>query len=81
MAAAKSALAGEYAARPIEDNLREIEMYLLPRNFPVEVSGMIGKITAADVQRVAKRLFDANALTVVVVGKVNEAFNSGKSGL
>ncbi|MEP7338364.1 MAG: pitrilysin family protein [Acidobacteriota bacterium] len=79
--AAKSVLASEYAARSIEYNLREIEMFLLPRNFPVEAPGAIQKITAADVQRVAKRLFDANALTVVVVGKVNDAFNSGKSGL
>jgi len=81
LAAAKSSLAGEYATRSIEHNLREIEMFLLPRNFPVEVSGAIQRITAADVQRVAKRLFDANAMTVVIVGKVNDAPNSGKPGL
>ncbi len=81
VAVAKSSLAGEYAARSIEFNLREIEMFLLPRNFPTEVAGLIGKISAADVQRVAKRLFDANALTVVVAGKVNDALNSGKPGL
>jgi zinc protease len=81
VAAAKSALAGEYAARSVEHNLREIEMFLLPRNFPLEVAGAIQKITAADVQRVAKRLFDANALTVVVVGNVSDVFNSGKPGV
>ncbi|MEO6725977.1 MAG: pitrilysin family protein [Blastocatellia bacterium] len=81
VAAARSSLAGEYAARSIESNLREVETFLLPRNFPTEVAGLIEKISAADVQRVAKRLFDANALTVVVVGKVNDAFNSGKPGL
>lgn len=80
LAEAKSALANDVAARPIEQNLRDIEMYLLPRNLPVEIGKKIEAITAADVQRVAKRLLDANALTVVVVGKVNEAFNSGNSG-
>lgn len=81
LAEAKSALANDVAARPIEHNLRDIEMYLLPRNLPVEIGKKIEAISAADVQRVAKRLLDANALTVVVVGKVNEAFNSGKTGL
>ena len=81
LAEAKSALTNDVAARPIEQNLRDIEMYLLPRNLPVEIGKKIEAISAADVQRVAKRLLDANALTVVVVGKVNEAFNSGKTGL
>jgi zinc protease len=80
LAEAKSALTNDMAARPIEHNLRDIEMYLLPRNLPVEIGKKIEAISAADVQRVAKRLLDANALTVVVVGKVNEAFNSGNSG-
>jgi len=79
LAAAKAELAAEYGARPIEHNLRDIEMYLLPRNFPVELSKKIESITVADVQRVAKRLLDANALTVVVAGKVNEAFNPGNT--
>ncbi len=77
LAAAKSDLSGNYAARLIEQNLREIEMYQLPRNFPLEVDKAIQKISAADLQRVAKRLLNANALTVVVVGKVNESFKSG----
>ena len=77
LAAAKSALVAEYSARPVEYNLREIEMFLLPRNLPVEMSAKIGAISAADVQRVAKRLLDANALTVVVVGKVNDNFKTG----
>jgi zinc protease len=77
LAAAKADLAAGYSARPIEHNLRDIEMYLLPRNFPLEVGKKIETITAADVQRVAKRLLDANALTVVIVGKVNDAPKSG----
>ncbi len=81
LAEAKSVLANDLAARPIEHNLRDIEMFLLPRNLPIEIGKKIEAISAADLQRVAKRLLDANALTVVVVGKVNEAFNSGKTGL
>lgn len=81
LAEAKSALVADYNARPIEHNLREIEMFLLPRNLPLEIGKKIEAISVADVQRVAKRMLDANALTVVVVGKVNEAFNSGKTGL
>lgn len=81
LAEAKSALAADYSGRSIEHNLREIEKFLLPRNLPVEIGKKIEAISAADVQRVAKRLLDANALTVVIVGKVNEAFNSGKTGL
>ena len=81
LAEAKSALASEIAARPMEHNLRDIEVFLLPRNLPVEIGKKIEAISATDVQRVAKRMLDANALTVVVVGKVNEAFNSGKTGL
>jgi len=77
LAAAKSALAAEYVGRPIEDNLLDIERFLLPRNFPIEVSKAIQKLSAADVQRVAKRLLDANAMTVVVAGKVNESFKPG----
>jgi zinc protease len=74
--AAKSSLAGEYAARPVEHYLREIEVYSFPRNYPERIAPNIERITAADVQRVAKKLLDANALTVVVVGKVNDSFKS-----
>lgn len=77
LATAKSALAADYSARPIEQNLRIIEMFLLPRNLPVEIGKKIEAISAADIQRVAKRLLDANALTVVVVGKVNDSFKTG----
>lgn len=76
LAAVKSTLAGDYSARVIEQNLREIEMFLLPRNMPVEIGKKIEAISAADIQRVAKRLLDANALTVVVVGKIDENFKT-----
>ena len=37
-----------------------------------EARQKIEKLTAADLQRTAKRLLEANALTVVAVGRVND---------
>jgi predicted Zn-dependent peptidase len=76
IAAAKSGVANEYAARPVEHYLREIEAFGLPKNYPLTVKSKIEAITAADVQRVAKRLLDANAMTVVALGRVNESFKT-----
>ncbi|MFN0087769.1 MAG: M16 family metallopeptidase [Blastocatellia bacterium] len=76
LAAAKASLAGDYAARSVETFLREIEIYLLPRNYPLTVQRRIEEITAAEVQRVAQRLRDANALTIVAFGRVGESFKS-----
>ncbi|MGH9842959.1 MAG: M16 family metallopeptidase, partial [Blastocatellia bacterium] len=76
LAAARTTLAGEYAAHPIEHYLREIEVFGFPRNYPLNLQKKIDEITAADVQRVAKRLLDANALTVVALGRVNESFKT-----
>jgi zinc protease len=74
IAAAKTSLANDYSSRSVEYYLREIEAYGLPKNFPLSVTKNIEKITGADVQRVAKRLLDANAMTVVALGRVNESF-------
>ncbi|HKX29497.1 MAG TPA: pitrilysin family protein [Blastocatellia bacterium] len=76
LAAAKAALASEYSARPVDFFLREIEVYSLPRNHPTTILSRIEKITAADGERVAKKLLDSNALTVLVLGKVNDGFKS-----
>jgi zinc protease len=76
LAAAKSGMAEDHAARSVEDYLREIEVFRSPKNYPLTVKESIEKITAADVQRVAKRLFDANAMTVVAMGRVSENFKS-----
>ncbi|MGH9835933.1 MAG: M16 family metallopeptidase, partial [Blastocatellia bacterium] len=76
LAAAKSSLVDESAARPVEYYLREIEAFGLPKNYPLTVKSKIEAITAADVQRVAKRLLDANAMTVVALGRVNESFKT-----
>jgi zinc protease len=74
LAAAKSSMAEEQAAKSMEDYLREIEVFKSPKNYPLTVKESIEKITAADVQRVTKRLFDANAITVVALGRVGENF-------
>jgi zinc protease len=76
MAAAKTALANEYSAQPPEYYLRKIEVYSLPRNYPLEVAKKIEAISATDVERVSKKLLEANALTVLVLGKIDENFKS-----
>ncbi|MDX2032673.1 MAG: pitrilysin family protein [Blastocatellia bacterium] len=76
LSAAKASLAGEYAARPVEVFLREIEVFSLPRNYPLSLQKRIDEITAADVQRVAQRLRDANALTVVALGRIGDNFKA-----
>jgi zinc protease len=76
IAAAKTDLTKEYSARPPEHYLREIEVYSLPRNYPLEVANKIEAISATDVERVSKKLLEANALTVVVLGKVSEEFKT-----
>ncbi len=76
LAAAKAFLAGEYGARSVDNYLREIEAFGFPRDYPLKIQARIDAITAADVQRVAKRLLDANALTLVVAGRVDEPVKS-----
>jgi zinc protease len=76
LAAAKTALTNEYSSRPPEIYLLEIEAYSLPRNFPLEIAKKIDAISIADLARVSKKLLDANALTVVVLGRVKEGFES-----
>jgi len=76
LAAAKTSLADEHAARSVENFLRDIEVFRLPKNYPLNIKENIEKISPADVQRVAKRLFDANAMTVVALGRVNEGFKT-----
>jgi zinc protease len=76
LAAAKTALTNEYTARPPEDYLREIEVFSLPRNYPLEVVKKIEAISVTDIERVSKKLFESNALTVVVFGKINEGFKT-----
>lgn len=72
LAAAKTALNAEYAAYPIALFLRDIETFNLAKDWPLNLDKSINNLTAAELQRVAKRLLDANALTVVALGRVNE---------
>lgn len=74
LSSAKASLTSERSAMSIGDQLREIEFYGLPRNYPLNFAPRLGAVTAGDVQRVAQRLLAANALTVVVLGPVGESF-------
>ncbi len=76
LAAARSSLSEEHAALPVDHYLREIEVFKLSKNYPLSVKESIEKITAADLQRVGKRLLGANAMTVVALGRVNESFKT-----
>ncbi len=76
LAAAKKSLTDEHAALTVENYLREIEVFRLPKNYPLIIKENIEKVSAADVQRVAKRLFDANAMTIVALGRVNDSFKT-----
>jgi zinc protease len=76
MTAAKTALANEYSAQPPGYYLRVIEVYSLPRNYPLEIVKKIEAISATDIERVSKKLLEANALTVVVLGKIDENFKT-----
>jgi len=71
LAAAKASLISEHEAQPIIEHLREMEAYNLPRNHALNFMARVNPITTADVQRVANRLRETNALTVVVLGRVS----------
>ncbi len=71
LAAAKSSLSADYMSRTVEHYLREIEIYTLPKNYPLTLASKIEAITGVDLQRVTKKLIGANALTIVSVGKAD----------
>ena len=54
LASAKAGLASERAAQSIGDQVREIEMYQLPRTYPLNYRSRLEAVTAADVQRVVR---------------------------
>jgi zinc protease len=76
LASAKAALKAQEAALPINEQLRRIEVFGLPKNYPLNWPGRVDGLKQADIQRVAKRLLEANAMTVVVVGKVDDQIKS-----
>ncbi len=73
LAAAKASLKSEKSGRAMADQLHEVESFGLAKNFPLVWSSRVDGITNADIQRVAKRLLEANALTVVVLGPTGNA--------
>ena len=76
LAIAQAALLSEHQARPITEYLREIAAFRLPETYPLTYESKIKAVSTLDLQRVAKRLLEANALTVLVLGKVNEGTKS-----
>ncbi len=76
LAAAQASLSAEHSAQPVEDQLRELERFALPRNHALTFAERSQAVTPADLQRVARRLIEANALTVVVLGKISEQLKS-----
>lgn len=76
LAAAKASLMSERARMTTGDQLRELESFGLPRNYPLNYGARLEAVTAADVHRVARQLFAANALTLVVLGPVGDRFKS-----
>ena len=72
LATAQSALLEEHRAKSVSEYLREIASYKLPETYPLNFENKVKAVTTLDLQRVAKRLLDANALTVLVMGKVSE---------
>ena len=72
LASAKASLKGDRAAQTMADQLFEVERFGLPKNTPLVWATRLDAITTAEVQRVARRLLEANALTVVVLGPTTE---------
>lgn len=76
LSAAQASLLAEHNARSVEEYLRIANSLSLPRNYPVVYPDRVRAVTVADLQALAKRLLEANALTVVVLGRVNDGFKS-----
>jgi zinc protease len=76
LASAKAALKAQEAARPIIEQLRKVEVFGLAKNYPLNWPGRVDAVAQADIQRVAKRLLEANAMTIVVVGKIDDQIKS-----
>lgn len=72
IAEARTSLLARLEARSVEDWLRDIETYALPRNFPLTLRSRLTGATPTELQSLAKRLTEANALTMVVLGPLGE---------
>jgi predicted Zn-dependent peptidase len=76
LATAQAALLKEHAERPIPEYLEEIAAFKLSETYPLTYESKVKAVSTIDLQRVAKRLLEANALTVLVLGKVGEGTKS-----
>lgn len=72
LSSAKASLKGDKSAQTLADQLFEVERFGLPKNTPLTWPTRLDAVTSAEVQRVARRLLEANALTVVVLGPTTE---------
>ncbi len=76
LATAQIEILKEHAAHSVPEHLREIATFKLPETYPLTFETKIKGISTLDLQRVAKRLLEANALTVLVLGKVNDNYKA-----
>ncbi len=76
LATAQSVLLKAHEARPITEYLEEIATFKLSETYPLTYESKVKAVSTIDLQRVAKRLLEANALTVLVLGKVGEVTKS-----
>jgi len=76
LATAQSFLLREHEARAIIEYLEEIATFKLSETYPLTYESKVKAVSTIDLQRVAKRLLEANALTVLVLGKVSEGTKS-----
>ncbi len=76
LATAQSVLLKEHEARAITEYLEEIATYKLSETYPLTYESKVKAVSTIDLQRIAKRLLEANALTVLVLGKVGEGAKS-----
>ena len=76
LATAQSVLLKEHEGRAITEYLEEIATFKLSETYPLTYESKVKAVSTIDLQRVAKRLLEANALTVLVLGKVVEGVKS-----
>lgn len=68
LAEARSTLISRLTTRPVEDWLRDIETFSLPRNYPLTIKSRLEAVTPAELENLAKKLLEVNAVTTVILG-------------
>ena len=72
LASARHTLEARLESRPVEQWLHDIEVYSLPRNYPLTLRSKLASVTSSELQALARKLSDANALTTVILGRKND---------